>query len=273
MKVKEIPNSIYNTLKLIFKSAVNLKKTDNKVEIPVIISLTSIESRLRTLHITVRSLLNQEVKPKKIVLWLNNNLKVNVPTSLKKLEGELFEICYSELTCSHRKLVHSLVKFPDEIIVTCDDDFIYQKDWMKKLYEEHLINPEKIIANQTRYISFNEQRNLLPYKQWRYNKDKPYNEKLILPIGAGGVLYPINSLANMVTNQNLFLKLTPKADDLWFKAMGLLNNTKSILSSKAELPIPLMGTQFESLKKHNVEEDKNRTQWQALMDYFELNLK
>ncbi len=77
------------------------------------------------------------------------------------------------------------------------------------------------------------------------------------------MLYPVNSFSDIVLNQELFLKLIPKADGLWFKAMASLNNTKSIPSSKASLPISAIGTQCESLKKHNVNGDRNRVKWQA----------
>ena len=87
---------------------INVKKE----EIPVIVSLTSIPSRLSTLHLTIRSLLNQDKRPKKIILWLHHSLKKEIPKNLAALENDLFEIMYSDLICSHRKLIHSLTLFP-----------------------------------------------------------------------------------------------------------------------------------------------------------------
>lgn len=77
-----------------------------------------------------------------------------------------------------------------------------------------------------------------------------------------------------VFNQELFLQLTPKADDLWFKAMGLLKGTKSIQAQNSgKEPIPIWGSQKVSLKKGNIGMDKNRTQWQALTDHFQLKFE
>ena len=42
----------------------------------------------------------------------------------------------------------------------------------------------------------------------------------------GGVLYPPGSLYKDVLNEELFMKLCPTADDIWFWSMAILNNTK-----------------------------------------------
>ena len=270
MKLKEIPQSVYHTLRL---KSVPPKKLNqgNGSHLPVIVSLTSIPSRLNTLHITIRSILDQSQKPEKIVLWLNENDVDIVPKSLTVLIGDCFQIEYSPYTFSHRKLIHSLEVFPDKTIITCDDDFIYRKNWLQLLYKEHQKNTGLIIGNQTRYISYDESGELLPYKKWLYPKQGKVNKKRILPIGAEGVLYPPNTLSDQVFDVDLFLKLAPKADDLWFKAMSLLKNNNCKQAEKTtKKAITIFGTQAISLKKHNIDNDKNRTQWQALTDYFNL---
>lgn len=270
MKLKEIPVSIYNAAKLLSissKSMVNVQKE----EIPVIVSLTSIPSRLHTLHLTIRSILNQEVRPTKIVLWLHHSLKDEIPEKLASLESDLFSILYSDLTCSHRKLVHSLELYPNDIIITCDDDMMYRKNWLHLLYQEHKANLDKVIANQTRYISYSSAGELLSYKSWIKDKNTKNNEDAIIAIGAEGVLYPPNCLSKEVTNADLFLELAPKADDLWFKVMAYLQGTKTILAAhRAKTPIPIIGSQKQSLKKSNIDGDKNKTQWQAITQHYNI---
>ncbi|WP_411031447.1 hypothetical protein [Spongiimicrobium sp. 3-5] len=271
MKIKEIPVSIFQTLRLLSLSASRLKSM-NKKEVPVIVSLTSIPSRLKIVPIVIRSILDQTVMPSKIILWLNQDLKNDIPLSLRKLEGDIFEIKFSALNCSHRKLIHSLALFPEAVIVTCDDDLIYRPTWLSRLYDEHTNMPGCIIANQTRYISYDSNGKLLPYKQWVYKEDTSFNQNAVLPIGAGGVLYPPDRLYHKTTDVTLFLDLTPKADDLWFKAMSFLRGTPSITAKNApKKPIPIMGSQKQSLKKNNVDKDKNRTQWDAVSQYFEIH--
>lgn len=272
MKIKEIPVSLFHTLRLLWLSTASLQKNEKK-EVPALVSLTSIPSRLGLVHIVIRSLLAQEVRPKKIVLWLNETLKDAIPRKLGKLEGERFEIRFSALECSHRKLIHSLEAYPSGIIITCDDDLIYRPNWLRLLFEAHLEHPNHIVANQTRYISYDQQGKLLPYKQWIYRSGTPFNADAVLPVGAGGVLYPPGTLLDKTTDIDLFMTLAPKADDLWFKAMSYLKGTTSMNAGNApKKPIPIMGSQVQSLKKQNVDQDKNRSTWEAVSAHFKIDL-
>lgn len=271
MKLKEIPKSVYHTLKVKSLSAKDLQGL-RKDHLPVILSLTSIPSRLKKVHITIRSILHQSRQAKKVILWLNENDKNHIPKSLEILCGEIFEIRYTPLTCSHKKLVHSLKLFPDNIIVTCDDDFIYDYHWLEKIYNAHLKNPKAIIGNFTRKIKYDEQGNLLDYKEWKNNT--PENKEAVLAIGAEGILYPPKALSPMATDITLALELAPKADDLWFKAMALLQGTDVIQATdKPKGLIPIFGTQKVSLKKENIDKNKNVTQWKALTDYFKIDIR
>ncbi|WP_420319913.1 zinc-binding alcohol dehydrogenase [Flagellimonas sp.] len=271
MKVKEIPISLYSQIKL---SSISKEKfIDKKEQIPVIASVASIPSRLGIVHLTIRSILDQDVLPKKIILWLHKDLKNKIPRKLAYLEGDVFNIKFSESKSSHRKLVETLKIYPNDTIVTFDDDMMYRKNWLSNLYRIHKENPEKIVANQTRCITRNESGDLLSYKQWISGKSACTNPDAVLPIGAGGTLYPPNSLNAQVLDEKLYMELAPKADDLWFKAMGLLQGTQSIQApNSGKEPIPIWGSQKVSLKKSNIAEDKNRTQWLALANHFKLKV-
>ncbi len=270
MKLKELPVSLYHTIKLKLTSLEEVTQSLNN-EVPVIISLTTIPSRLQKVHITIRSILTQNPKPQKVVLWINQDHKSLIPDSLKKLQSDSFEIRFTHLHCSHKKLIHSLKAFPEFIIVTSDDDCIYRQGWLKALYETHLKYPEYIIAHRIRCIKKDENNNYLPYKKWLC--DPADDPKSMMAIGAEGVLYPPDIFPEIIFDEKLFLELAPKADDLWFKAVALSNNImyKQAENSPKET-IPIIGTQKISLKKENINKDKNRTQWIALADYFNLEI-
>ncbi len=269
MKLKEYPISLYNTIKLLSIPISRLNNTSSSV--PVIISLTTIESRLKKVHITLRSVMNQSVKPEKIVLWINENDKNKIPKSLEILTGDLLEIRYTNHTSSHKKLIPSLLLYPDKTIVTCDDDLIYEKTWLEKLYNSHLNHPKDIICNTMRQIAVDVNNKIADYKLWVY-KDKS-NFIKNLAIGEGGILYPTNALNSKVIDYELALKLAPKSDDLWFKAMALLNNTTV---RKSDNPttyfLPIQGTQKISLKKINIVKNFNVDQWNNLAEYFNLTI-
>jgi hypothetical protein len=240
--------------------------------LPVLVSLTSIPSRLHVLPLTIRSLLSQRRPAQKILLWLHHSLAASLPTALTELQSEMFEIHFVDLTCSHRKLIHALAAFPDQTIVTCDDDLMYAPDWLEQLFEQHLLAPKAIVANACRQISRDTEGRLLPYKQWPYLKIGQASDLPLLPIGYAGVLYPPEALDKRTTDVPLFLKLAPKADDLWFRAMAHLQGTPiRHASSTSAAPVPIIGSQSVSLLKSNVREDGNRVQWQALCDYFNIH--
>ena len=273
MKIKEYIPSFKRALSL-KRIPLDILQTSTTQSLPIIVTLTSIPSRLHKIDITIRSLLNQSGKPEKIVLWLNKELKGTIPKKLASLQGDIFEIRYCQLDCSHQKLIYSLEEFSESILVTCDDDLMYDRELLKSLYLEHTLFPNDIISNECREISQDSFGKLLSYKEWKYSKELGLSKVEFIPLGYSGVLYPPNALLKEARSSQLFLKLAPKADDLWFKMMALLNDTKvrrpSTPSSK---PMPIIGSQKVSLKKTNVKKDGNRIQWIALCDHYSVSLK
>ena len=92
----------------------------------VIVSLTSYGRRVGSvLPFALYSLLRQTYKPNMIVLWLDNNnwSPENLPKKLKELEkAGLLVVNYCTDIRSYKKLVPSLQAFPNDIIITVDDE-------------------------------------------------------------------------------------------------------------------------------------------------------
>ncbi len=272
MKVKEIPLSLFRSLWLRSLSPSQLL-AEGKKEVPVVISLTTIDSRLNAVDLVIRSLMEQTVRPKKILLWINEASLPHIPKKLAYLQGALFEIRTTPLFSSHKKLIHSMALYPDSPVITCDDDLMYRNDWLTLLYNESSKHPNTIIANQTRTITKDPSGAFLSYRQWPVSSNLPTDPRRILPVGAEGVLYPPHALDLQYDQQALFMKLAPKADDLWFKSMSLLKGTPSRLAEKRPKPaIPIMGSQKSSLKDENIKKDLNSKQWAALVAHFKLDL-
>ncbi|MFC7357474.1 glycosyl transferase [Jejudonia soesokkakensis] len=271
MKLKEIPPYLRNRFKLSILSAKKLNQRNPETELPVIVTLTTIPSRIKIVHLAVRSILAQEYRPKKIVLWLHESYENNLPHTLSRLKGAIFEIQYSPYTFSHRKLIHSLERFPEEKLVTIDDDMMYPPEFLYKLYKAHLKFPTAVMTHYARMISYNKKGKPLPYLQWPYIGKNPKNPKFVMPVGVFGVLYPPNVLDKRATDVGLINKLSPKSDDLWFKTMSLLKGTISKLSEdRPSKSILILGTQRDALKRTNNEKDYKRKQWEQIMDYFNI---
>lgn len=270
MKLKELPGSLWTSWKLKGLPTKALISPQAST-IPVIVSLTSIPSRLDTLYLVIRSLLTQTQRPEKILLWLHNDLQSKIPSSLSMLVGDIFEIHYVDMTCSHRKLVHSLELYPHKIIVTCDDDLMYSPSWLQRLYQDHLIYPDRVIAHECREIAYDTEGKLLNYDQWKTQTMPGVTSPWMMPIGYGGVLYPPSVLHADVARAELYLALAPRADDLWFKAMSHLNGTMTQRSQQpGQKPIPIAGSQKVSLKHTNVRANGNYEQWQAICDHYQI---
>lgn len=204
----------------------------------IIISLTSYPARIHTLKYTLFTLLTQSLKPDKVVLWLaedefrNANKQFNpkkLPKSLLDFSVKGLEIMWYETNIkSYKKLIPSLQQFPDSIIVTADDDNLYDKHWLAKLYSAYEANPSYIHCHRARRIAFDSQNNILPYTHWNLEiSAKDYAPSFLnFLTGVGGVLYPPNSLHKDILDRDKFLKLCPDGDDVWFWAMAVLQGTK-----------------------------------------------
>ena len=237
----------------------------------MIVSLTTIEARLGNVDLVIRSLMNQSVQPKKIILWVHESLKKTIPSKLFELQNALFEIRTTHLHSSHKKLIHTMSSYPDTTVITCDDDLMYRPNWLYLLYKESQTHAGTIIANQTRTITKDHNGAYFPYAQWPVNQTEKYDDFRVLPIGAEGVLYPPECLDPRYGNENLFMELAPKADDLWFKSMSLLKGTPcKLAANRSKNAIPIMGSQKSSLKHINIKRDFNSIQWKSLSEYFYL---
>ena len=106
----------------------------NEDETDVIVSLTSYGKRVTdSVPYAIFSIFTQSVLPNRIVLWLDNDNwnDNNLPYLLKRIQKSGLEIYYCDDIRSYKKLIPALRKFPNNPIITIDDDFYYNKDFIK----------------------------------------------------------------------------------------------------------------------------------------------
>lgn len=197
---------------------------DNK---QVIVSLTSFGSRIKDVYLPIESIMQGSMKPNKIILWLAWDEKGHpLPTTLEKQIARGLEVKYTDDIRSYKKLIPTLQEHPDSIIITIDDDVIYNFDIVENLYLSYLENPECIHANRVHYVTINKKKRLTNYKTWKCNKKAGNVSSYNFMTGVGGVLYPPNCFNKEVFNKEIFFDICKYADDVWFYAMALHNNTK-----------------------------------------------
>lgn len=216
--------------------------TKEKRDKKIIVSLTSYPDRMYELHYTIYSLLNQSIKPDEIVLWLAKEQFENKKVSKKVLDLQKngLTIKWCEDLKSYKKLIPSLQEYPEDIIVTADDDIYYQRNWLEVLYEEYLKNPNVIHAHRCHKVNLKKK-----YAKWKHCIEDNSTSYLNLCTTGGGVLYPPKSLYKDVINSELFQELTPNADDIWFWAMAVMQGTKIKISENPHSKVTCVNPERE----------------------------
>ncbi|MEI0612257.1 hypothetical protein [Brachyspira pilosicoli] len=246
----------------------------------LIVSLTTFPQRIYDIDVVLFSLLNQTVKPDKIILWLAKeefpNLEDSVPPHILNMRKFGIEIEFCKDIKSYKKLIYTLEKYPNDVIVTADDDIYYQYNWLEKLYNAYLENPNYIHCHRAHKIIFDKNNNILPYTEWSQciNSENTESSYLNFFTGSGGILYKYNFLYKDVFNEELFMKLSPKADDIWFWAMAVLNGTKiNIVKENLNNIIELGYNYYNRLYNINVLENYNDIQLNNILEYYKANFK
>ena len=197
----------------------------------IIVSLTTYPRRMQKVYLTIESLFNQDRLPDKIILWLSKEEYSNyseLPKSIIALKKRGLVIEFVEHNYGpYKKLIYAYKKYPKATIITVDDDILYPRYWLSELLRQHDSTAKCIIAYQCKKIELAENRTSLnEYRYWKMPSTTIESFSHI-PIGAYGVLYPPGSLHDDIDNFELFQKLSPMTDDIWFKAMAMLQNVKA----------------------------------------------
>lgn len=204
---------------------------ENSRETKLIVSLTSFPDRMNDIHYCIYSLLNQTLKPDMIILWLAEEQypekEKNLPDTLLNLTNYGLTIKWCKNLYSYKKLIPTLLEYPDAIVITTDDDVFYEKDCIEKLYNSYLKTPDCIVCHRGHRMLWNPfTHKPFKYKKWQRAIDGESINYKNFQTGAGAVLYPPHCFYKDITDIKTFTELAPHADDIWFWAMAVLNNKK-----------------------------------------------
>ena len=198
----------------------------------IIVSLTSYPARYESLHLVVESMLKQKLKANKVILYLYEGEANNLPESLLKLQSKQFQIeKVKENIRPHKKYYYAFRDYPNDLIITVDDDVIYPDDLVWSLYRKHLRFRNAVICCRCRKASFAENGALLPYNSWPLYLHEGEPEMSLLATGIGGVLYSPKLLDKRVLDLDELKELALNQDDLWLKAMEALKGTKTVVAA------------------------------------------
>jgi len=249
----------------------NEKYCDNEI----IVSLTTYDDRLYEVYLTIESIMQQTLKPNKIILWLSDEMKhKNMPLVLRNQQNRGLEIKYCKDIRSYKKLIPALQMFPSSTIITIDDDHLYYFDLIENLVNEYRNNSSGILCARMHRIKLLNNNRPDKYTNWIHKYSSFDISPLNFPTGVGGVLYPPHCFCDEVFNEKVFMKICQYADDIWFKAMALQNNImahKIFTHNKSgEDHLKNKNVQHISLSKVNVGEKMNDVQLKAVFDKYNL---
>lgn len=246
-------------------------------ESDIVISFTTYSKRVNQAHIVIESLFRQTQQANRIILWLAKEefSDDTIPLILKRQIDRGLEIKYCEDIKSYKKLLPTLSLTPDSIIITVDDDYIYPLNFVENLLRVHFQYPRCVCYYTGNRISFDSKGKLKPYIKWKEAEGLEQVPSLLnFSFGAGGVLYPPYTFGQEIFNIEYIKKNIPKADDVWFKAMSLLNNITYVRvplqESFDDKFVLLEDTQDIALYHDNVEKGENDNQLSKVFEDYKL---
>ena len=275
IRPKAIARDILGRLR--FHSVVQLdveRMRNRPVADGVIVSLTSYGKRLDTVYLTVKSILDQTLRPERVVLYLDSSSNdVKLCDELIRLKRHGLEIKTGVRDLGpHKKYRFAFEDYDSKTVVTVDDDVIYGRDAIRQLVQASSQAPGCVVARRVNRIKVSDGA-ICPYSKWDYEfmTKEITKSHSYCATGVGGVLYPKGIMPKLVLDEDLFMKLAPRADDLWLKVIEVQSGVQVALApSFMPHPYQLPDTQMSGLGIENVKGGGNDEALRLLLDYFNL---
>lgn len=179
----------------------------------VVVSLTTLETRIENLQDTIQSILDNTMLPDRI--YLNIHKDIDIPPELLKFLQEQkiiiiipLEIDYGPVTKLYPTLLHETD--PETIIITIDDDIIYHPNTIKHLLNASYNYPDTCICvSGWNYI------NLGLFHIPIINPSKNEVVKVSILQGYNGVLYKRKFFSDLaILEKNMNVKECKTTDDI-----------------------------------------------------------
>ena len=194
----------------------------------IVVSLTTFPARINACFYTIKTLMMQTMHPDRVVLWLAEEQfpERKLPDCFDKLIMRGLEIRYCQDLKPHKKYFYMLqAQKPDELVITFDDDIIYNPLSIERAYKKHLQYPKAIVANETKIMGLDTQGRLQPYSKWKKAPDGNNKPNIFNSVMSGsGCLYPYNIWPKEMFDIKLHQKLAPTADDVWITFYAIHSN-------------------------------------------------
>ncbi len=240
----------------------NCMNKDDREE-TIIVSLTSYPARMEQTYYAIKSLTLQSLRPDKIVLWLSELQFPNreIPAKIQELITKGLEVRFTEDDLgSHKKYFYMLQEQkPDEVVVTYDDDIIYDKRSLERIYKKHLLFPQAVVCDYGMRLRL-EKGTIIPYNNWEIDSiigvESP--SMMISPYTGAGCLYPFGVMPSTTFDKEKLRELAFSADDIWMSFNEIIGDVPVVKTrQKGEMLCTVYGSQLESLGNYNSQKNGN----------------
>lgn len=228
----------------------------------ILVSLTSFPKRISKLWMVIEILMRQTIKPDKVLLYLSNeqfpNGRQDLPDSLLRYEAGRLEIIFVDNDFrSHKKYYYAMRDYPNDLVITVDDDIFYPTTMIQTLVKYHDIYPQAVIARYARVLEWTENEEVKSSSCWKHlRKTRDVGDSCFFGTG-GGTLFPApaNCLYKSVLDIDLARELCPLEDDLWLNTMVRLQHTQIIVVKDYKDILPIQNKGDVKLYSRNGGED------------------
>lgn len=224
----------------------------------IIVSLTTYPGRISGIQRVLDSVMAQTLQPDKIVLNLSDEqfAERSLPIDLSSYYEKGLEIhwCQGDMK-SHKKYLYAFREYPDDYIITIDDDFYYEKHMVEELVQYADKFPKCVLARRTHLITAESEGKMSSYEKWwsecMHYIGMPHMD--LFAVGCAGILYPPHLFTDEVFNVENIKKYCMYADDIWLKIMGLISGV-----SVVQVPTRLLDKANETFAKDGLYQRHNR---------------
>ena len=231
----------------------------------LIVSLTSFPARIRFVPQVIGCLRKQTRPADAILLWLSAE---QFPDREASLPAELLEAVRNGAVSlrwtegdlkPHKKYLGAFREFPDDVIVTVDDDVLYGPTLLEDLWNTRLRYPGAVVAGRTHLITLDPSGQPRHYAQW-LRRTLGFEEgpaMQLFAVGIGGVLYEPKWFPPELYDTEVIRNTCLLADDVWLKVMEMAAGVPVVRSEGTELLRLIPGSQETSLFSANLEQSRN----------------
>lgn len=212
----------------------------------IIVSLTTTSSRVDLCRSTILSIVTQKKRPDAVVVWISkepylrdngitdSHIHEQLTQGLSNQNKSIVKCYYCSNTGPYRKLIPALKSLnKEDIVVTCDDDIFYGKNWLSLLLKDFVPENKTIHASRVRSIKKNFLGKPTGYIFWPLLTTKTIITKNWLVTYGGGAVLCVGWFQERLVNDDSYLHLAPTSDDIWYSKMCQLSDLQVLVIPEA----------------------------------------